>query len=65
METGDGWLVTEICLGPLEWLHPVYAIMTAASWKRETVGRVLKSKQSAIGSACLLFNGYSYVYFEK
>jgi hypothetical protein len=43
METGDGWLVTEICLGPLEWLHPLYANTTVASWKRETVGQVLKS----------------------
>ena len=38
METGDGWLDTEICLGPLEWLHPVSSIIPAALWKQEMVG---------------------------
>jgi hypothetical protein len=38
METGDGWLVTEICLGPLEWLHPVSSIVILDSQKQEMVG---------------------------
>ncbi|ELR01926.1 hypothetical protein GMDG_05104 [Pseudogymnoascus destructans 20631-21] len=54
--TGNCWSISEICLWPSNRPHPVSAITTAASWKRETVGRFLKSPRAFQKAASCVFD---------